>query len=180
MLDSFGKKQVEMINIDEHHDFYYADEIEDFQTETVTCGNFFAFMAHEQLLSKYTWICEAGSTGGVLTQRADIMRYLSKSRSPVLRRFRKKVFVRSRTRAWDALIGKRIDGFAIVKSPDYTFNKDIVYRTVDNILKESIVIQSHDQKKSKIPWCQVGRHFGVEDFYRTELPKLKPVYEYSM
>lgn len=151
-------KQVEIINVDQHHDFYIDGLCNpDDDYSSITCANFFAFMAHENLISKYTWVCDAGHTGAVVTQRADIVRCIKDSCSRKVRNFRKNIFVRRRQRAIEILSGKRIDGFAIIKSPDYTNHAELIFSSVENILTQ------------KPNWCELKIHKKTSDFYKFEL-----------
>lgn len=131
-------KQVEIINIDEHHDFYFAEDIKDFSFSQVDCANFFCFMAHEFLLSKYTWICGCDNKQ-VLGQRSRMISELNRAKSSALRNFQFRVKVRCRDKAMEVLKNKKIDAFAIIKSLDYTHDQDLVFNCINDILKEFLI-----------------------------------------
>lgn len=126
-------QEIELINIDEHHDFYYADSINDFDRDLVDCSNFFNFMVFDDMLSKYHWICSASEDSSVLAQISDIMKHTSDSWCRRIRKFQEKISVVGRQSAIEVIKGRNIDGFVIVKSPDYTNNKEIIYSAVDKI-----------------------------------------------
>lgn len=129
-------KEVEIVNIDEHHDFYFADDIIDFEQEEINCANFFAFMANKGFIKKYTWICDAGSVGGVLRQRHNAIKCMSKSKSLGVRNLCKNFKVHSRYNAFSVLYGLSFDGFIIVKSPEYTVNSSYVYKVIGDVLRD--------------------------------------------
>lgn len=59
LLDKHQDTQVSIVNVDEHHDFY---NLRKFRWSSgrfkkpVDCGNFFAFMAYDRILSRYDWV----------------------------------------------------------------------------------------------------------------------------
>lgn len=137
LLKQSGYKRVNVVNIDEHHDFYYLDELK-FSTpcrddQTITCGNFFAFMAHESVLWNYDWVSPS-RRNTVHMDECDLFEDLAKAQCPKVRRQANRCKVWSASEVWMALEDKYFDGFAIIRSPDYTCRYKRVCRATENAL----------------------------------------------
>ena len=130
LLDRSGSSRINVINIDEHHDFYCLDEVEFSGTNTrriITCGNFFAFMAHEGILGTYDWItdqspCYAGDF--------DFEFEIGRARCPKVRRVKNRSTVWSSSDVWRVVSGELFDGVAIIKSPGYTDQCETVVKDI--------------------------------------------------
>ena len=144
--------RVSVVNIDQHHDFYCLNSVEDFDDlyEYIGCGNFFAFIAHKGILKQYTWVCQSV---GVSTCRDDL-RHEIQGGSSSIRRFGRSggVSVVGRTDVFKTLRNRKFDGFIIVRSPEYTTYASTVYRAVNNALKDHF-------KGYKISQCKRRRDF---------------------
>jgi len=135
LLKRTRKKKAVVYNADEHHDFYYLEKL-NFATCKVGCGNFFAFMAHHNILDKYVWInnCEEASQS-----RADLKIELDKSDSVRVKSMKfsvlkmDDVFRSSST----SLSGNIFKCFAIIRSVDYTYNLPYVQNIMTDVLMKN-------------------------------------------
>jgi hypothetical protein len=126
--------QVDVVNIDAHHDFYRLAEIEDFDAHKVGCGNFFAFMAHEGVLHRYTWVTNRSRLFTTVVLRPELLDAIDAARSPRVKRFRRGVAVRRMQDVWAAVAGRTFHGFAIVTSPGHTRTR-LVQKCVQDVLR---------------------------------------------
>jgi hypothetical protein len=133
LLHKLKRKKLEVVNIDEHHDFYWLSGLKfNDPNESIDCGNFFAFMAHKRLLHKYTWIYNRQDLG----PSQNLRRELSLASSNVVKKFQPKISVIEGKAVFDSIEGMKFDGFIIVRSPEYTLNSHVVYRTVGTTLSK--------------------------------------------
>jgi len=147
ILDQLSYRKMNVVNVDEHHDFYCLGEV-DFndQDETVGCWNFFAFMAHQGLLSKYSWVTNATSKTGALRERRGLWRDLKRARSLSVKQYNKRIEVVHVDKLCKVVRNRKFDGFIIVRSPEYTLRRRSVYHAVDEALQ------------TELPQCQVRRY----------------------
>ncbi|MHA2279403.1 MAG: hypothetical protein ACXAC5_00730 [Promethearchaeota archaeon] len=143
LLDSLGYRKLNIVNIDEHHDFYRLHKIdfEDEQTMNKTLVgnyNFFAFMVRRNLLSRYTWVACQFMKTRVNEERKDLFRGLRDANSLTVRQFRKRISVMRIQDVFDVVRGKQFDGFIIVRSPEYTLKRRAVYSAVDEALRKKL------------------------------------------
>ena len=124
-------RKMRVVNIDEHHDFYWLNKIDfDSMDSVVSCGNFFAYMAHQGLLSGYTWVIG----GNAITKSyRDVRKELHRANSKPLKRFGKTIKIVRQSKAFSVLSKQKFDGFIIVKSPEYVCWHDM-YAVVDEVL----------------------------------------------
>lgn len=128
---SLTYRKMRIVNIDEHHDFYYLDELDlHSMSSEVDCGNFFAHMVHEGLLSEYTWVIDGDFT---TEPRKNLNSYLSGANSKSVKCFGRTIKIASRNSVFSVLRNRKFDGFIIVKSPEFVVWRD-VYAAVDEVL----------------------------------------------
>lgn len=139
ILDRLSYRKMNIVNIDEHHDFYRLSKI-DFEDELseVGCWNFFAFMAHKKIIGNYTWITNNWSCRGASSSCSDLMYDIKKAKSLNVRNFKKNIKVFNSSKTFDVLQGRRFDGFMIIRSPEYTTSYRSVYHAVDEALKKEL------------------------------------------
>ncbi len=137
LLSEYNAHKVNVINIDEHHDFYYMSTITDFDSGQVGCGNFFAFMAYERILGTYQWVTNV-TGGAVIREKNAFLKELESSKSIRVRHVKNHLSVYSRKRIWSIVKRRRFDGFVIVKSFEYTQYKTRMYNWLNQILKEYV------------------------------------------
>lgn len=146
-------RKIRVTNIDEHHDFYFLRKIKfDSMSSIVGCGNFFAYMAHEGLLSEYTWIL---GENVVTKPRKELKQELYRAKSRVLRGFGRFIRIVRQSEAFSVLKNQKFDGFIIVKSPEYVFWKE-TYAAVDEVLARRF-------SGYKLQRCQRQREFTQEE-----------------
>jgi len=137
LLSQRRRRKMNVINIDEHHDFYCLQKIDfDSKLEEVGCWNFFAFMAHKQLIDKYTWV--HNSEYSPVNMKADIMEELTEAQSPIVRKFKRNIRINKASSVFRAVKGLQFDGFMIIRSPEYTENYRAVYNAVEEALAEEL------------------------------------------
>lgn len=139
LLDRTRCRKVNVVNIDEHHDFYCLNQVnfEDKEAE-VGCWNFFAFMAHKKMMGKYTWITNDLSVMGAGNSRFDLLCDIRGSKSLTVRKFKREITVVNSSKVFDVLDGRRFDGFMIVRSPEYTDRYRSVYHAVEKALAKEL------------------------------------------
>ena len=129
-LERSGEDKVDVVNIDEHHDFYDCGYID--RGTSVSCGNFLAWMARDGLLGSYTWVnnAQADSTARAMSKHLrselDILSRITNGRAEVLN----KVKIFKKNQVFRAVSGKSFNGFIIVKSPEYTHNASMIANRV--------------------------------------------------
>lgn len=139
LLDGLTYRKMNIVNIDEHHDFYSLGDLNlDDQSETIDCGNFFAFMAHRNLLGKYTWVTNYYTKTGARTSRTELWGEIKFSLSPSVRRFKKRIEVLNANEVFRAVRNKVFDGFMIIRSPEYTNHYRAVYYAVEEALRKEL------------------------------------------
>ncbi len=144
LLEKRPYRKINMINVDQHHDFYSLSEIEDIHCQkvglddseaTVGCWNFFAFMVQRKMLGRYTWITSQRKEHRIEREEADLLEAIRDCKSLTVRRFREKINVGGVGQVSDLVRGKKFDGFVIVRSPLYTKNFRSVYHILDKALE---------------------------------------------
>ena len=160
LLKKLSCKKVNILNIDEHHDFFHLHEI-DFSASNsqVTCANFFAFMVDRRIINNYTWISLASTLTGTKRDFRALRGDFRSANSKIVQDFYKKVKVRSRHSVYRSLY-KRCDGFIIVRSPKYTLNHRSVCHAVDLALETYF----HDRK--------VNRHSCRRDYQQGHVSRM--------
>ena len=129
-----------VINIDDHHDFYNLGWLKYCEEDEVNCSNFFGIMVDQNLLENYTWICNRNYKNN---QKKDLLSSLKKG-SITIQEFKENVEVYTREDVFNVLSGKKFDGFIIVRSPKYTFSRRTVYDAVNKALdKEKLKVRQY-------------------------------------
>lgn len=139
LLDRLSYRKMNVVNIDEHHDFYCLDGI-NFESELaeVGCWNFFAFMAHKRLIGKYTWVTNDISAGAATSSRMTLLKDLKEAKSLTVRKFRRGIKVVNSTKVFDVIHRRCFDGFMIIRSPEYTDTYRAVYHAVEEALAKEL------------------------------------------
>lgn len=137
LLDRLSYRKMNVVNVDEHHDFYCLRKI-DFDSESaeVGCWNFFAFMAHKKLMGNYTWVTNDSKSAAL--SRMGLASDIKNARSPAVRKFKQKIKVVDSSKIFDILHARRFDGFMIIRSPEYTTTYRAVYYAVEEALKKEL------------------------------------------
>ena len=135
LLDGLSYRKANIVNIDEHHDFYNLGGI-DFEdgSSEIGCWNFFAFMAHKKMIGSYTWV----TNGGVTYTRPELMASIRDANSLVVRMFRRSIKVVNSSKVFEVLSGRKFEGFMIVRSPEYTHSYRSVYHAVEESLAKEL------------------------------------------
>ncbi len=162
-LKAMGAARANIYNVDEHHDFYWMSDIDDFNTHIVSCANFFAFMAHHGMIGKYHWITNDETRGKLESHRRELKREFRQSHSRSVKAMGQRHTTNGCKKIWDVLDQKTFDGFAIVKSLDYTMDQDVVFSVVDRIMKRYF---------TPIHGVKVGRNKCRADYWPQERPSL--------
>lgn len=139
LLDRTRCRKANIINIDEHHDFYSLEDV-DFEDEAteVGCWNFFAFMAHKKLLGKYTWVTNDHTAGAAVHSRSNLLSDIRGANSLTVRKFKRDITVVNSSRVFEIITGRRFDGFMIIRSPEYTETYRAVYHAVEKSLAKEL------------------------------------------
>ena len=136
LLDRLSYRKMNVINIDEHHDFYCLDKVNlTGSKEDVACWNFFAFMAHKKLMGNYTWVTNSHLA---IRRKTELLNELKRSDSSTVRKFKKNIKVVDTAKVFDTLSGRRFDGFMIIRSPQYTDTYRRVYSAVEESLEKEL------------------------------------------
>lgn len=153
LLDGLPYRKMNVVNIDEHHDFYSLQKI-DFESESeeVGCWNFFAFMAHKKLMGKYTWVTNDGFAKEATISRRAMMFDIKRAKSSTIKKFRKNIKVVNSAKVFDVLHRRKFDGFMIIRSPEYTG----MYRSVYHAVEEALT--------KELPHTRVRRYKCRENF----------------
>lgn len=139
LLDRLSYRKMNVVNVDEHHDFYCLERVKfSVPTENVGCWNFFAFMAHKKLIGNYTWVTNSSSVSSALTYKKELNDELKQARSCVVRGFKKNITVVNSAKVFDVLSGRQFDGFMIIRSPQYTDTYRRVYHAVEESLAKEL------------------------------------------
>lgn len=168
LLDRLSRRKLNIVNIDEHHDFYCLNEInfEDSSSE-VGCWNFFAFMVHKKLIGKYTWVTNDRTAGEAVLSRSGLMNDMNWADSLTVRKFKRNIKVVNSSKVFDILHGRRFDGFMVIRSPFYTTRYRAVYHAVEESLaKELPSIRVRRYKCRKNFKNSLVRHRAKSLFWR--------------
>ena len=124
---------VNIVNVDTHHDFYFLNSVyfDDPKTKQITCGNFFAFMAHEGILGSYDWVT-ANTRRTMGYEVTDFRGSVALAQSSKVRNVSNRTRVWSKDDVWLPIQNRKFHGLAIIKSPDFTSR----YKTVLNATTE--------------------------------------------
>lgn len=135
ILNGLTCRVAHVVNIDQHHDFYELHKINhDSPDAEVGCWNFFAYMAHQRMMTKYIWVTNAANERGTNLRRRELKECLQDSASLRIKKFWKDVSVAPRDLVFDVVYGRKFDGFMIIRSPEYTKRNRSVYHAVDRAL----------------------------------------------
>lgn len=139
LLDRTHCRKMNVVNIDEHHDFYSLERV-DFKDEDaeVGCWNFFAFMAHKKLMGKYTWVTNDHTAGAAVGSRSALLSDIGCANSLTVRKFKRDITVVNSSKVFDIIAGRRFDGFMIIRSPEYTDTYRAVYHAVEESLAKEL------------------------------------------
>ncbi len=139
LLDRLHYRKMNVINVDEHHDFYGLGRV-DFEDEhaEVGCWNFFAFMAHKKLMGNYTWVTNNHTAVAAVHSRSNLLSDIKNANSLIVRKFKRNIKVVNSSKVFDILYGRRFDGFMIIRSPEYTDRYRAVYHAVEESLKREL------------------------------------------
>lgn len=147
LLDGLTYRKMNVVNIDEHHDFYCLNGVDfDNDQSTVGCWNFFAFMAHQKLLGKYVWVTSSSTKRGSDMERRGLWRDLRAAKSNRVREYKKSIKVVEASKLCSTVRRRAFDGFLIVRSPEYTLRRRSVYHAVDEALR------------AELPKCKIRRY----------------------
>jgi hypothetical protein len=160
VMKALSVRKVNVYNVDEHHDFYHLRDIEDFESNMVSCANFFAFMAHHRMINHYHWIL---NDDAVERRKKELRKEFRYSSSQAVKDVCKRFTVTSVNKVWSLLERKKFDGFAIVKSLDYTDDQDLVFPTVDTVMKRYF---------TPVHGVKVGRSLCRADYRPKQRPSL--------
>ena len=165
ILDGITYRKANVVNIDEHHDFYYLSNVDCQSAESfISCGNFFAFMASHGLLSSYTWVTSDGTSSKTRKSLKDLKACLQVSKCSKVRGFMSNSTVMGRNGVFEAIYGRKFDGFIIVRSPEYTqFNRSVCH-AVDMALS------------SVMPWMRVDKYRCREEFQHSKVRQKKKLF----
>lgn len=130
-LENMPNKYVEVINIDEHHDFYHLDSL-NFNDTVIDCGNFFPFMVDMNMLQSYKWV---GNKNTRSECRRKIVNEFNSAKDSNLRDFFDCISVYTQNDWYAVVADMKFDLVAIVKSPSFTHNKSFIYRTTYSALE---------------------------------------------
>lgn len=144
MLRLRMKSKIDIVNIDEHHDFYYLEDIRRYPSTPIDCGNFFAFMTYDNMVSSYAWV--TNSNQGYAGRR-DIITEMNSSHSFRVRQLADRVKVYGMNGVWRAIRGKRFDAFAIIQSPGYTLHSPVTCAAVDKIVNSKFKVRRNKCSK---------------------------------
>lgn len=131
-----GASSVNVVNVDTHHDFYFLDNVyfDDPKMKQISCGNFFAFMAHEGILGSYDWVTSSSSSGALNTDVSDFMHSIDVAKSRKVKNVPNRTRVWNKDDVWYPIQKRTFDGLAVIKSPNFTFR----YKTVLSAATESL------------------------------------------
>lgn len=147
IMQGCKSEDVEVVNIDEHHDFYCAYEIE--RSDRVTCGNFFAWMLSEGILSKYSWVTNCASTAQVKCAEEGLQAEAETVTSNLLDSFSNficnSVSTHKRSDVIELLAGQIFDGFLVCESRHYTSDLKRIREKVSNCFVQcGFSVADHD------------------------------------
>lgn len=134
LLKKKNAQKVDIVNVDQHHDFYNADDIKRFSDGVVDCGNFFLYMCYKNLLNSYIYLTNEETQSNILSQRNDAIYNLRKFKKTS--KFVTKFKAKGRKSVFEVLSKKKFDGFAIIQSLDYTHNRNIVFKKVEECINK--------------------------------------------
>jgi hypothetical protein len=160
LMKSLKTKRVNVYNVDQHHDFYFLRDIDDFDTHLVSCANFFAFMAHHGMINSYHWVLNDAKLD---SHTRALKRELRGTYSRPVKDLSQRCHVSPVKKVWEVLDRKKFDGVAIVKSLDYTEDQDIVFSTVDTVMRRYF---------TPVHGVRVGRSPCRADYEPKERPSL--------
>ncbi len=150
MLKNSRESQVNIVNIDEHHDFYGARWIKNFNKSTISCADFFAFMAHEGILWEYEWITN-NMTHNALWGHNEVIDEVENCRSTQVQSMasNRRIQTWPREKVWSILDGRKFDAVALFDSPEYTSHLKTISRAAMKVFTEKgIEVRKHTCKKN--------------------------------
>jgi len=150
LLRSRQAKQVNVVNIDEHHDFYRVGSVKDFKKHHVSCADFFGFMVFDGILNGYEWV-NNGMTHSNRMGRRDVVWECERCQNPTVAAWgnqnARRLHVWDRNRLVKAIEGRIFDGVAIIESPYYTRKLGTIRKQAQKILQEEgFEVKTHQCK----------------------------------
>lgn len=155
LMRLYGADSVDVVNVDTHHDFYFLDSVcfDDDRAQQITCGNFFAFMAHEGILGRYDWVTSVPSFSNALKNEViDFEEYLAQADSLKVKKVINRTHFWYRENVLHQINNRFFHGLAVIKSPEFTTR----YKTVINATQESL--------DTYFPSYKVRSHTCTKDF----------------
>lgn len=150
LLKSRQAKQVNVVNIDAHHDFYHVDGIEDFRKATISCADFFGFMVYDGILNHYEWI-NNNTVHSTRWAKDEVLDVVEANPNKQLQKWacgKSNFKVYGPSSIWDTLRGRTFDGVAFIESHDYTEQLPLVRRIVKEALRdEGFVVKEHKWRR---------------------------------
>lgn len=143
LVKAQGMKYVDVVNIDQHHDFYDACYLQFEQQELVTCGNFFAFMLYDGLLRYYDWVTAVERT---ISEELNLESCCLDDGGywVMYKNFIENTRIWSVNEVFDAVDGMKFDAVAIIESRDYTTRLATVRSAALSALKKlDIEVRHH-------------------------------------
>jgi len=132
LLRKYNADRVSVVNIDEHHDFYNLNKyrwVARRFSKPVDCGNFFAFMAYDRILSRYDWVVSNNSVAALedaKTFRLDV----TSSKCDNIQGLLKNSTVWEASEVMKPIRNKLFHGLLISESPLYTCNHKVALEAV--------------------------------------------------
>lgn len=162
LLNRLSYRKANVVNIDEHHDFYCLGDLDFKDSSEVGCWNFFAFMAHKKLLETYTWVTNSGDS----YHKGTLLAEIKQSQSLTVRKFKKKIKVVDGSKVFDFLHGRKFDGFMIIRSPGYTYTYRAVYHAVEEALAKELPRVRVRRYKCRMSFKNGRVHHRANDLFR--------------
>lgn len=133
IMQKYGFESLNIINFDEHHDFYPMSDIQ-WDSEEVNCGNFFGFMAFDGLINEYIWM--TNSYGNQYMSDVENFKQClcSKANSDV-HKFSCNTRAIDRLSCLPAIAGKSFDIFVVVQSPSYVHEHSRVNKHMNALMQ---------------------------------------------
>ena len=150
LLRSRRAQKVNVVNVDEHHDFYSVGTLKDFKRAHVSCANFFGFMVYDGILNHYEWVNNERQHSN-RWGRDEVVNECEINCNPKVARWGNRsahlLHVWGLKRVWSALEGRVFDGVAIIESPAYTRKLGTIRNAAQKVLRaEGFEVKTHQCK----------------------------------
>lgn len=150
LLKSRRAQKVNVVNVDEHHDFYSIGEMRDFKKSYVSCADFFGFMVFDGIMGCYEWVNNENQHS-LIRGRREIVNECEVNPNLKVASWgynnARNLQVWGRKRTWSALEGRVFDGVAIIESPAYTKKLATIRRAALKVLRaKGFDIRAHQCK----------------------------------